>query len=352
MLAEVNLLSEFFMFLIWVAGMVVFVFIVAIVYITIEAKGGKKGVPDDALDYEYKSDILPEDGYYIDLHSHTLASDGWMTPEQNIRWHIANGFDAFVLTDHNTGKNNKPTLELQEKYPEILIIPGYEWTAMNIHLNFIGIEDYPYKVPSNASDDDVKTAIARAKDLGAVVMVDHITWTKDQPRLRSGDLVHPTREDLLEWGADGFEINNEMYWHDPKTIALHERWGGEWRDRKIFLGTGTDIHNPLTSWVTGWTQLFLDEKDKRKVSIEMVKQALLDGKTKTWQDYDYHKPNEERWMHGSKGNTLKTIFAPFIGVVKGAEYVFTNNKIITSYVIWLMIAYLPIRLLFWIFNLL
>jgi hypothetical protein len=72
----------------------------------------KGNIPDYVFDYKRKSDILPEKGFFLDTHAHSTASDGWMTPEQCIMWHIANGFNAFVLTDHNTGKNNKPILEL------------------------------------------------------------------------------------------------------------------------------------------------------------------------------------------------------------------------------------------------
>ena len=58
---------------------------------------------DDSFDeFEY---IVPEaenSTIIFDAHSHTKYSDGILTVEQNVKWHIAHGFNAMVLTDHNT----------------------------------------------------------------------------------------------------------------------------------------------------------------------------------------------------------------------------------------------------------
>lgn len=44
----------------------------------------KGNIPDYVFDYKRKSDILPEKGFILDIHAHSTASDGWMTPEQCI----------------------------------------------------------------------------------------------------------------------------------------------------------------------------------------------------------------------------------------------------------------------------
>lgn len=331
--------------------MVVFVLVHYLIYMFIGDPGKKIPVPDVALEYSYKPDCLPADGFFIDLHSHTLASDGWLTPEQNVKWHIANGYNAFVLTDHNTGKNNKAILAFQSKYPSIIIVPGFEWTTERIHLNFIGIEDYPHHVPDVPTDEEIQDAIIKAKALGAIVLVDHVTWTMDQPRLRSGELVHPTREQLLDWGADGFEINNEMYWHDPTTARMLDDLHHKWKGRKIFSGTGTDIHNPFKEWATCWTELLLEPGERETISIDYVKKILLEARTKVWQHHDYRKPYEARFWPGERHSKLKLLFKPFIGTVQGALSVAKTKKEIASYIIWLVLAYIPIRILFWIFLL-
>ena len=268
-------------------------------------------IPDHAFDYKRRSDILPENGFFLDTHSHTTASDGWMTPEQCIKWHIANGFNAFVLTDHNTSKNNNPILELQDKYPEIVIIPGFEWTTLRLHLNFLGIEDFPGKVDYNPTDEHIKSVIKKAKEMGAVVQVDHITWTMDQPMLRKGKYKHPSRENLLEWGVDGFEINNEMRWYDPKTVHwLENLKTTNQLSRPIFLSTGTDIHNPIKEWATCWTELLLTSEELIKPNWTIIKKALLEGRTRIWVDHDYYEPFEAKALNLSRISSRKRPFTP------------------------------------------
>ncbi len=258
-------------------------------------------IPDECFNYKRKSDILPENGYFFDPHSHTTASDGWMTPEQCIKWHAANGFHAFALTDHNTGKNNKPIMKLQEKYPEILIIPGFEWTTMRIHLNFLGIEDFPGKIPLNPNNEKIKSVIEQAKDMGAIVQVDHITWTVNQRGHRRGKYTHPTRTQLLDWGVDGFEINNEVRWFDSKTIHFIEKLKeNNQLPRPIFLSSGTDVHNPIKEWVTGWTEILLTPNERKNPDWNSLKKALLEGRTRVWMDHDYYETHEFKQLKLSK----------------------------------------------------
>ena len=277
-------------------------------------------IPDHFFDYKRTSDILPKNGFFLDTHAHTTASDGWMTPEQCIKWHIANGFDAFILSDHNTGKNNKPILELQDKYPEIVIIPGFEWTTIPIHLNFLGIEDFPGKIPVNPKDDKIKEAIDKAKKLGAVVQVDHIPWTVNEPWHRLGKCTHPTRDQLLQWGVDGFEINNEMRWYDPKTVIWLETLKKENKlPRPIFMSTGTDVHNPLKEWVTGWTELLLTPKERKNPDWSVIKKVLLEGRTKIWVDHDYYMPFEAKQLKLEKEKVKKSKPSPNIEIPSGKK---------------------------------
>ncbi|MFW9879279.1 MAG: PHP domain-containing protein [Candidatus Thorarchaeota archaeon] len=37
----------------------------------------------------------------FDQHSHTIFSDGALTIKQNVEWHIAMGYNALAITDHN-----------------------------------------------------------------------------------------------------------------------------------------------------------------------------------------------------------------------------------------------------------
>ena len=51
----------------------------------------------------------------FDQHSHTKYSDGRLTVKQNIEWHIAMGFTAVAITDHNTLSNSDEIEQLAEE---------------------------------------------------------------------------------------------------------------------------------------------------------------------------------------------------------------------------------------------
>jgi len=304
-------------------------------------------IPDHLFDYSYKSDILPKNGFFLDTHSHTTESDGHMTAEQNIRWHIANGFHAMVVSDHNTGKANEPSLQLQKKYPEIVIIPGIEWTTLRLHMNFIGIKDYPYEISLIPTDEQIIDAIKKAKKLGAVVMVDHITWTKEEKLHR--DHNHPTRKQLLDWGVDGFEIYNTMRWHDPKTIHIIDllRESNQ-LSRPVFFSTGTDIHNPLIEFAAGWTEMILTPQERDSPTIPIVLNALREGRTRIWVDNDYREPYEAKNLKRNDSSLMKKILAPFYALRTTLDAAPGRKMGAISILIWIIILYFPLR---WLFSL-
>ena len=104
----------------WLLGWVLWTILVALYvmfsfYITgkIPLLSLQRGqLSDDLFYYNDRPKFIPKDAFLLDFHTHTIASDGWMTPRQLILWELANGFNAFVLSDHNTGKNNIPITQL------------------------------------------------------------------------------------------------------------------------------------------------------------------------------------------------------------------------------------------------
>ncbi len=58
----------------------------------------------------------------LDQHSHTRYSDGVMTVEQSVKWHISMGFNTFVITDHNNLRSLK----------EVPIKPLYLFTLWTV----------------------------------------------------------------------------------------------------------------------------------------------------------------------------------------------------------------------------
>ncbi|MBT7706263.1 PHP domain-containing protein [archaeon] len=70
---------------------------------------------------------------YIDLHSHSIYSDGDLLPEENIRVAAINGLDIFTISDHDNYRGYFQALKIAQDLP-ITLIPGTEFTAKKYHL--------------------------------------------------------------------------------------------------------------------------------------------------------------------------------------------------------------------------
>lgn len=189
----------------------------------------------------------------LDQHSHTLYSDGSLTVEQNIKWHISMGYNAIVITDHNTMDHKDDIDDLKSEYKDkgIILVVGMEWTTNRIHLNFLGLDEWNEPIPDNPTDNEIKEAIDEAHDQGAVVTCNHILWSTEQVNMEN----HPSREDLKDWGVDFIEIVNDdsmpKYHYDEESVEFC-------KDNGIGQITGTDMHRPETlenGGVSGWTLL-------------------------------------------------------------------------------------------------
>jgi predicted metal-dependent phosphoesterase TrpH len=76
----------------------------------------------------------------IDLHTHSIYSDGNLSPSELL--HEANNFglSAIALTDHDTISGIDEFLKSAKRYPNIKAIPGVEFTcATNYELHILGL---------------------------------------------------------------------------------------------------------------------------------------------------------------------------------------------------------------------
>ncbi len=63
----------------------------------------------------------------IDLHVHSTASDGSMTPAQVVRHAFENGLRGIALTDHDSGRGIKEAEKEAKRLPgDFFVIPGTE----------------------------------------------------------------------------------------------------------------------------------------------------------------------------------------------------------------------------------
>ena len=102
----------------------------------------------------------------VELHCHTIHSDGDFTPEALQKAAVSDGLSLIALTDHNTFTG---TEELDEKI--IPFIKGIEWTTYFGHMLVLGAKsfvDWRDAVPNNIDEK-----ISAVKAAGGIVGVAH-----------------------------------------------------------------------------------------------------------------------------------------------------------------------------------
>lgn len=104
-----------------------------------------------------------------DLHIHTVYSaDSLIQPKTLVDMLSAHSFiKVAAITDHDSVRGCKATVELASAYPDILIVPGVEITTQIGDILVLGTEELPMK-PWNP-----ESVIDYAKSVGAVTVVAH-----------------------------------------------------------------------------------------------------------------------------------------------------------------------------------
>jgi hypothetical protein len=221
---------------------------------------------EDWTDFSYSPEYNETEwNILMDPHSHTFYSDGSLSPRQNLLWHMSMGFNAIVLSDHNTFEGIDEIREIArtEFNDTIKVLPGVEWTTARVHLNFIyppdtSSEDFESTVNikgyiSKPTDQEIEEAISKVKSLGGLVSVNHYSYNE---RLSKDS---PTRDQLRDWGVDFFEIVNEdRYYEDNHQYCI---------DNGLGILASTDMHEPEK--VYSWTTLNVSEFSEQAIFDEL-----------------------------------------------------------------------------------
>ena len=210
----------------------------------------------------------------LDGHSHTHFSDGSLTPRQNILWHLSLGYNAIIITDHNTftGAEEAREIARTEFNDTIKVFIGVEWTTARCHLdlilppsvqkeNYSKLLDAKKGIAYAPTDEEMQNIISETHNLGGIVVVNHFLWSEKFLN------DHPSRQQYYEWGADYIEVINE---NAPDSTSIEFC-----QDNGLGIITGTDMHQPgpVYSWttinVTEFTEeaIFTELKEKRTYYI-------------------------------------------------------------------------------------
>ena len=104
-----------------------------------------------------------------DLHIHTVySSDSLIQPKTLVDMLCAHSFiKVAAVTDHDSVRGVKATVELASAYPDILIIPGVEISTEHGDILILGTDELPPKPWTP------EAVVDYAKSVGAVTVVAH-----------------------------------------------------------------------------------------------------------------------------------------------------------------------------------
>ena len=263
---------------------------------------------------ERREIILPTiDGYRLykaDFHTHTIYSDGDVTPRQRVREAWYDGLDIIAITDHleirtyekfmlkvlapySTGKpfkyqhagiaNKKdksyPVMaNLNAAYDEavyyterenlpIMVVRGTEiWrnTKSIGEFNALFLKDI-----NAICHEDLFESFRRVKEQGGVIMHNHPGYTRTTTAIAEGEQERAYSEGWI----DGVEaVNSTTLYPDIISRCI---------DRNLFIAANTDAHRPTShDWPAGGeffrTMTFIMAKS---CTEEDIKEALKAGRT-------------------------------------------------------------------------
>lgn len=263
---------------------------------------------------ERREIILPTiDGYRLykaDFHTHTIYSDGDVTPRQRVREAWYDGLDIIAITDHleirtyekfmlkvlapySTGKpfkyqhagiaNKKdksyPVMaNLNAAYDEavyyterenlpIMVVRGTEiWrnTKSIGEFNALFLKDI-----NAICHEDLFESFRRVKEQGGLIMHNHPGYTRTTTAIAEGEQERAYSEGWI----DGVEaVNSTTLYPDIISRCI---------DRNLFIAANTDAHRPTShDWPAGGeffrTMTFIMAKS---CTEEDIKEALKAGRT-------------------------------------------------------------------------
>jgi len=139
---------------------------------------------------------------HADLHVHTVySSDSLIQPKTLVDQLVAHSFiKVAAVTDHDSVRGCKPTVELASAYPDILIIPGVEISTQDGDMLILGTEELPPRPWTPEAMVDY------AKSIGGVSIVAH-----PYREYGMGDLARNYKVDAIEVlnGGSTASMNNQ-----------------------------------------------------------------------------------------------------------------------------------------------
>ena len=230
-----------------------------------------------------KIDLPDIDGYTtlkVDLHMHTVNSDGDVSPRMRVMEAFVEGLDAIAITDHQPAFGRPDDWDYDQSYPQamneaksrdILLIKGFEISHSQNdigHMNVLFVKDCnAYDIPMTFGQKETHEVLLQAKSEDAWVTANHPGWPDENSELSQFWI------DEIESGlVQGMEVFNA---HEFYPLAIdHVR-----KYNLAFIGA-SDQHRPmnfdydLDKVMRPMTIVFAEER-----SVEAIHDALKARRT-------------------------------------------------------------------------
>ncbi len=145
----------------------------------------------------------------VDLHIHSNASDGRLSPEEVVRESARRGLAVIALTDHDAISGLAPALAAAKAFPDLRVVPGVELSTDadqgEVHIlgYFIDYNDGELVARlermRNSRLERAQAMVAKLRDLGV-----NIDWPRVQEIAGKGSVGRPhLAQAMLEKGYIG-----------------------------------------------------------------------------------------------------------------------------------------------------
>lgn len=185
----------------------------------------------------------------VDLHSHSVFSDGHVWPKIRIEEALRDGLDGFAVTEHLEYQPHRadiPHPDRNRSFAEaataaegtdLIVIPGSEITrdlpAGHINAVFVQDANALFQVPEPPTDPTQtdayyqaagqwppEAALAAANQQGAFVFINHPYWTRQRPN-GIAELTDLHRRLIADRQIHGIEVaNGDTFSAEALEIAL------------------------------------------------------------------------------------------------------------------------------------
>ena len=196
--------------------------------------------------------MLPYYKKRIELHNHTLESDGAMTAIELADFLRVHGITAYALTDHNTISGLDKTKQYLATGVPMELVCGYELTSYMGHILCHNIPEYIHW--EDIRMDNADMLFDRVHSMGGIVGIAH-PFSAVFP-ISNGMRFAMKIHDLNK--LDFVEIVNHAHPYVPDNKQALEYWESLYlQGYSVSPASGLDLHRPDTDLTNAYTTWLL-----------------------------------------------------------------------------------------------